>query len=41
MGRITAKFNYILKNIEFKNIKTFNESDGIIKIQLKDSTIPK
>lgn len=38
MGRITAKFNYILKNIGFKNIKTFNESDGIIKIQLKDNT---
>ena len=38
MDRITARFNYILKNIGFKNIKTFNESDDIIKIQLKDNT---
>lgn len=38
MGRVTAKFNYILKNIGFKNIKSFTESAGIMKIQLKDNT---
>ena len=37
-GRVAAKSSYFLKQLGFKNIKTFNESDDIIKIQLKDNT---